>query len=84
MTTKVEQEEVAESKTATVVKQQIKWRNVVLLTVVHLLALYAVVFEIRREKLMTSIWCRYRLSVRYTPTPISKYSSYEAKQKHRK
>jgi hypothetical protein len=60
MTTKLE-EEVPESKTAILVKQRIKWRNVVLLTVIHLLALYAAVAVIPRVKLMTFIWGRYRL-----------------------
>ena len=57
MTTNVAAEEVTESKAATAVKQQIIWRNVVLLTVIHLLALYAAVV-LPRVKLITFIWRR--------------------------
>ena len=58
MTTNVAAEEVTESKAATAVKQQIIWRNVVLLTVIHLLALYAAVVVVPRAKLITFIWRR--------------------------
>jgi len=61
MTTTVAAEEVPESKAATPVNQQIIWRNVVLLTVVHLLALYAVVIVIPRMKLIAFICRRWRL-----------------------
>jgi len=61
MTTNVAAEEVPESKAATPVKQQIIWSNVVLLTVIHLLALYAAFAVVPRLKLITSIWCRWRL-----------------------
>jgi hypothetical protein len=74
MTTKVEQEEVYGSKTATVVKQRIKWNNVVVLTVVHLVAIYSTVFVLPRMSLVTFLWRRYRLSVLYTPIQVSKYS----------
>jgi hypothetical protein len=81
MSTKVEQEEVAESKTANLVKRQIKWLNVVVLTVAHLIGLYALVFVSHRLKLKTLIWGRYRLSLRYAPTQVSKYSFYDPKSK---
>jgi hypothetical protein len=81
MKTKVEQEEVTESKTANLVKQQIKWINVVLLTALYLIALYALVFVLHRLKLMTLIWGRYRLSVRYTSTQVSNNSFYDPKSK---
>ena len=58
MTTNVAVEEVTESKAATAVKQQIIWRNAVLLTVIHLLALYAAVVVLPRAKLITLIWSR--------------------------
>ena len=61
MTTNVAAEEVPESKAATPVNQQIIWRNVVLLTFAHLLALYAAVTVIPRVKLSTFSWCRWRL-----------------------
>ena len=54
----METEEVPESKAGTPVKQQIKWRNVVLLTVIHLMALYAAVDVVPRSKLKTILWCR--------------------------
>ena len=58
MTTNVAAEEVTESKAATAVKQQLIWRNVVQLTVIHLLALYAAVVVLPRMKLITFIWRR--------------------------
>ena len=58
MTTNVAAEEVTESKAPTAVKQQIIWRNVVQLTVIHLLALYAAVAVLPRMKLITFIWRR--------------------------
>ena len=58
--TTVAAEEVPESKAATPVNQQIIWRNVVLLTVVHLVALYAAVTVIPRVKLITFSWRRWR------------------------
>jgi hypothetical protein len=62
MTTKVEEvEEIPGSKTATPVKQRIKWGNVVLLTIIHMVALYATVVVMPRVKLETFIWGRYRL-----------------------
>jgi xanthine/uracil permease len=61
MTTKVAAEEVPDSKAVTPVKQQIIWRNVVLLTVIHLLAVYAAVVIVPRVKLITFIWRRWRL-----------------------
>jgi hypothetical protein len=61
MTTKVEGEEVAESKNANPVKQRIKWLNVVLLIFIHLMPMYLIIFEIRRINLKNFIWCRYRL-----------------------
>jgi hypothetical protein len=61
MTTNVAAEEFPESKAANPVKQQIIWRNVVLLTAIHLLALYATVAVIPRVRLFTFIWCRWRL-----------------------
>jgi len=63
MTTNVAAEEVPESKTATPEKQQIIWRNVVLLTVIHLLALYAAFAVVPRMKLVTFIWSRWRLVI---------------------
>ena len=60
MTTYVEAEGVSESKAATSVKQQIKWFNVVLLAVIHLMALYAAVDLLPRVKLNTILWCRWR------------------------
>jgi hypothetical protein len=82
MTTKVEQEEVSEGKTATVVKQQIMWDHVVAHTFIHVMAIYGLFFEINRVKLMTLIWGRFRLSVRYTPTHVSKDSFYGPNNKH--
>jgi xanthine/uracil permease len=61
MTITVAAEEVPESKAASPVNQQIIWRNVVLLTVVHLLALYAAVTVVPRVKLITLSWRRWRL-----------------------
>jgi hypothetical protein len=61
MTTNVAAEEFPESKTATPVKQQIVWRNVVQLTVIHLLALYAAVVVLPRMSVITFIWSRWRL-----------------------
>ena len=61
MMTNLAAEEVPESKASTPVNQQIIWRNVVLLTVIHLLALYAAVTVVPRVKLITFIWRRWRL-----------------------
>ena len=61
MTTNVAAEEVPESKAATPVKQQIIWRNVVLLTFIHLLALYTAVVLVPRMRMITYIWRRWRL-----------------------
>jgi len=58
MTTNVAAEEVTDRKAATPVKQQIIWRKAVLLTVTHLLALYAAVAVVPRVKLITFIWRR--------------------------
>ena len=58
MTTNVAAEEVPDSKATTPVKQQIIWSNVVLLTVIHLLTLYAVVVVMPRVRLITFLWCR--------------------------
>jgi len=63
MTTKVAAEEVPESNAATPEKQQIIWRNVVLLTVIHLLALYAAFAVLPRLKLITITWGRWRLVI---------------------
>ena len=63
MTTNVAAEDVPESKAANPVKQQIIWRNVVLLTVIHLLALYAAFAVVPRMKLVTFIWSRWRLVI---------------------
>jgi xanthine/uracil permease len=61
METHVAAEEVTESKAATPVNQQIVWRNVVLLTVIHLLALYSAVAVVPRLRLITFTWRRWRL-----------------------
>jgi len=61
MTTNVAAEEVPESKAAIPMNQQILWRNVVLLTVAHLLALYAAVTVMPLMKLSTFICRRWRL-----------------------
>jgi hypothetical protein len=82
MMTKVEQEEVSEGQTATVVEQKILWGNVLLQIFIHLLAIYGLFFESNRVKLMTLIWGRFRLSVRYTPTHVSKDSFYGPNNKH--
>ena len=57
MTTNVEAEELPESKGVTL---QIKWRNVVLLTVIHLIALYAAADVVPRLRLNTFVWRRWR------------------------
>ena len=57
MTTNVAAEEVTESNATTPVKQQIIWLNVVLLTVMHLLALYAPLV-VPGTKPITFIWRR--------------------------
>ena len=61
MTTNVAAEKAPESKAATPVKQQILWHNVVLLTVVNLLGLYAAVTVMPRVTLITFSWRRWRL-----------------------
>ena len=61
MTTNVAAEEVPDSKATTPVKQQIIWSNVVLLTVIHLLTLYAFVVVLPRIRMITIIWRRWRL-----------------------
>ena len=63
MTTNVAAEDVPESKAATPEKQQIIWRNVVLLTVIHLPALYAAFAVVPRIKLITFIWRRWCLVI---------------------
>ena len=80
MTTNVAAEEVPESKAATPVKQQIIWRNVVLLTVIHLLGLYAA-FVVPRSTMIGFIWRKWRLA--FTPTQASKNSSSGPKKRHR-
>ena len=60
MTTNVEAEVAPESKVTPRLKQQIKWSYVVLLTVIHLMALYAVAVVGPRLRLITLIWCRWR------------------------
>jgi hypothetical protein len=77
MMTKVEQEEVSGGKTATVVNKRIKFSNVVLLTVIHLVAIYTIVFVFPRLSLATLIWCRYRLS---SVTHLQKYLSIHFKK----
>ena len=62
MTTNVAAEEVPESKAATPVKRQIVWHNLVLLTVIHLMALYTAVFLAPRAGLFDYIWRKFRLS----------------------
>ena len=57
----METEELSEIKATTFVKLQIKWSNVVLLTVIHLMALYAAVVVAPRITLNTFVWCRWRL-----------------------
>ena len=81
MTTNVAAEEVPDSKAATPVKQQIIWRNVVLLTVIHLVALYAVVVVLPRMRVINIIWRKCRLV--FTPTQVSKYSPSGPKNRHR-
>ena len=49
------------TRTNTSVKQQIKWSNVVLLTVIHLMALYAAAVVVPRRRLFTFAWSRGRL-----------------------
>ena len=61
MTTNVEAEEIPESKATTPVRQQIMWPTAVVLTVLHLIALYAAAVVIPRVRLITFIWCRWRL-----------------------
>jgi len=61
MTTNLAAEEVPDSKAAIPVKQQTIWRNVVLLTVIHLLALYTAVFKLPRVRISTLIWRTWRL-----------------------
>jgi hypothetical protein len=61
MTTNLAAEEVSDSKATIPVKQRIIWRNVVLLTVTHLLALYTAVFELPRMRLISFIWRTWRL-----------------------
>jgi xanthine/uracil permease len=61
MTTNVAAEEVPESKAATPMYQQIIWRNVVLLTFIHLVALYAAVTVVPRLRLITFSWRRWRM-----------------------
>ena len=56
----METEELSESKAATSVKLQIKWSNVVLLTVIHLMALYAAAVVLPRVRLLTFTWSRWR------------------------
>ena len=58
MTTNVEAEVAPESKATTPLKQQIKWSYVVLLTVIHLMAIYAAVDVVTSSKLSTLLWCR--------------------------
>ncbi|XP_023714739.2 stearoyl-CoA desaturase 5-like, partial [Cryptotermes secundus] len=45
-----------EADTATPAKQQMKWNNVILLTVIHLLALYSLLVVVPRAKLLTVLW----------------------------
>ncbi|PNF16818.1 hypothetical protein B7P43_G19111, partial [Cryptotermes secundus] len=45
-----------EADTATPAKQQMKWNNVILLTVIHLLALYSLLVVVPRAKLITVLW----------------------------
>jgi xanthine/uracil permease len=72
MTANGKAEGVPESKVATPVKQRIIWRNVALLTFIHLLALYAAAVIIPRLKLITIIWRKCRLSVAH----LHKYLSF--------
>jgi hypothetical protein len=65
MTANGEAQEVADSKATIPVKQQIIWRNVVLLTVIHLLALYAVAVILPRLELITLTWRKCQLPVTY-------------------
>ena len=57
----METEEFPEIKAAPSVKEQIKWFNVALLTVIHLMTLYAGAVVVPRVGLITFIWCRWRL-----------------------
>jgi hypothetical protein len=61
MTTNVAAEGSPESKAATPVKQQIIWRNVVLLTFIHLVLFYTGFVLLPRMRLITFIWRRWRL-----------------------
>lgn len=49
-------ESVAEDGVATSVKRQIKWCNVIELTVIHLLATYGALVVLPRVKLVTFVW----------------------------
>jgi hypothetical protein len=50
-----------EAETATPAKWQIKWSNVILLTVIHLLAIYGFIVVVPRIKLATFIWSKWHL-----------------------
>jgi hypothetical protein len=57
MTTNMETEKFPESKAVAIpVKQPIIWRNVVLLTVIHLATLYATVDVVPRCRIITFVW----------------------------
>jgi xanthine/uracil permease len=47
-----------ESKAATPQKQQVIWRNVILLTLIHLVALYGAIVIIPRINPITWIWSK--------------------------
>lgn len=51
-----EAETVDEAEVATPTKRQIKWGNVIVLTVIHLLAMYGILLVLPRAKMASSVW----------------------------
>jgi hypothetical protein len=56
MTANGQAETVVEGDVATPKKRHMKWGNVILLTVIHLLAMYGILVVLPRAKLASTVW----------------------------